>query len=165
MTAMAQGSDHHTGPADRVPGGQGPAGQGPAGQGPAGQGPGGQGPAPRGRGDAPATKRLVATVLIMETVVIWLAIPVALAVEHASPRKAGVAGVVLAVVAVVLAAMARRRLRWTIVGGSVLQALVIAAGAIVPVMYFLGAIFAAFWVIGLRLGHRLDVASSFRLGE
>jgi hypothetical protein len=27
------------------------------------------------------------------------------------------------------------------------------------VMYFLGAIFAAFWVIGLRLGHRLDVAS------
>jgi hypothetical protein len=63
------------------------------------------------------------------------------------------------VVAVVLAVVARRRLRWTIVGGSVLQALVIAAGAIVPVMYFLGAIFAAFWVIGLRLGHRLDVAS------
>jgi hypothetical protein len=98
-------------------------------------------------------------VLIMETVVIWLAIPVALAVDHASVHKAGVAGVVLAVAAVVLAALARRRLRWTIVGGSVLQALVIAAGAIVPVMYFLGAIFAAFWVIGLRLGHRLDVAS------
>jgi hypothetical protein len=98
-------------------------------------------------------------VLIMETVVIWLAIPVALAVDRASAGKAGVAGVVLAVAAVVLAALARRRLRWTIVGGSVLQALVIAAGAIVPVMYFLGAIFAAFWVIGLRLGHRLDVAS------
>jgi hypothetical protein len=113
----------------------------------------------RGRGDAPATKRLLTTVLIMETIVIWLAIPVALAVEHASPRKAGVAGVVLAVVAVALAAVARRRLRWTIVGGSVLQALVIAAGVIVPVMYFLGAIFAAFWVIGLRMGHRLDVAS------
>lgn len=95
----------------------------------------------------------------METVVIWLAIPVALAVEHASARRAGVARVVLAVVAVALAAVARRRLRWTIVGGSVLQALVIAAGVIVPVMYFLGAIFAAFWVIGLRLGHRLDVAS------
>ncbi len=136
---MAGSGEHQTGPGDQAPAEQ-DAGA-------------------RRRGDAPATKRLLSTVLIMETVVIWLAIPVALAVDHASPRKAGVAGVVLAVAAVLLAAMARRRLRWTIVGGSVLQALVIAAGAIVPVMYFLGAIFAAFWVIGLRLGHRLDVAS------
>ncbi|HTZ23908.1 MAG TPA: DUF4233 domain-containing protein [Streptosporangiaceae bacterium] len=139
MTAMTRSGEHDTGPGDQPPAEQGTGA--------------------RGRGDAPATKRLLSTVLIMETVVIWLAIPVALAVDHASPRKAGVAGVVLAVVAVLLAAVARRRLRWTIVGGSVLQALVIAAGAIVPVMYFLGAIFAAFWVIGLRLGHRLDVAS------
>jgi hypothetical protein len=149
MTAMARNGEHDPGPADQALGEQGP-GQ---------QGPGEQGPGRRGRSDAPVTKRLLATVLIMETVVIWLAIPVALAVEHASPRRAGVAGVVLAVVAVVLAVVARRRLRWTIVGGSVLQALVIAAGVIVPVMYFLGAIFAAFWVIGLRMGHRFDVAS------
>ena len=108
---------------------------------------------------ASATRRLCSIVLIMETVVIWLAIPVALAVDHARPQRVGVAGVVLAVAAVVLAALARRRLRWAIVGGTVLQALVIAAGVIVPVMYFLGAIFAAFWIIGLRLGHRLDVAS------
>jgi hypothetical protein len=108
---------------------------------------------------APATRRLCTTVLVMETVVIWLAIPVALAVDRARPERVGVAGVVLAVAAVVLAALARRRLRWAIIGGSVLQALVIAAGVIVPVMYFLGAIFAAFWIIGLRLGRRLDVAS------
>jgi hypothetical protein len=38
----------------------------------------------------------------------------------------------------------------------VLQVLVIAAGAIVPVMYFLGAIFAALWVIGIAMGRRLD---------
>jgi hypothetical protein len=112
-----------------------------------------------GASNASATRRLCSTVLIMETVVIWLAIPVALAVDHARPQRAGVAGVVLAVVAIVLAVLARRRLRWVVVGGTVLQALVIAAGVIVPVMYFLGAIFAAFWIIGLRLGHRLDVAS------
>jgi hypothetical protein len=127
--------------------------------GPAGPDAGGSGAGGRGLSGAAATRRLCATVLIMETVVIWLAIPVALAVDHARPQRAGVAGVALAVAAVVLAALARRRLRWAIVGGSVLQALVIAAGVIVPVMYFLGAIFAAFWVIGLRLGHRLDVAS------
>jgi hypothetical protein len=120
---------------------------------------GGTGTGRPGPRDAAATRRLCATVLIMEVVVIWLAIPVALAVDHARPQRAGVAGVVLAVVAVVLAVLARRRLRWAIVGGSVLQALVIAAGVIVPVMYFLGAIFAAFWILGLRLGHRLDVVS------
>jgi hypothetical protein len=104
-------------------------------------------------------KRLCATVLIMETIVIWLAIPVAVAVDHASARRAGVAGAALAVVAVVLAAMARRWLRWTLVGGSVLQAAVIATGAIVPVMYFLGAIFAALWVIGIWLGHRVETSA------
>jgi hypothetical protein len=104
-------------------------------------------------------RRLCATVLIMETVVIWLAIPVALAIDHASPRRAGIAGVALAVAALVLAVLARRRLRWTLIGGSVLQALVIAAGAIVPVMYFLGAIFAVLWVIGIGLGRRFDAAA------
>jgi hypothetical protein len=135
-------------------GGQGVGQQG-AGQ----QGAGQQGAGRPGLRDAAATRRLCTTVLVMEVVVIWLAIPVALAVDHARPQRVGVAGVVLAVAALVLAALARRRLRWVIVGGSVLQALVIAAGVIVPVMYFLGAIFAAFWIIGLRLGHRLDVAS------
>lgn len=104
-------------------------------------------------------RRLCATVLIMEAVVMWLAIPVALAVEHAPAQRAGVAGVVLAVMAVVLAALARRQLRWTVAGGSVLQVLFIAAGTIVPVMYFLGAVFAALWVIGIWLGHRVDTAS------
>ena len=104
-------------------------------------------------------RRLCATVLIMETVVIWLAIPVALAIDHASPRWAGIAGVALAVTALALAVLARRRLRWTLIGGSVLQALVIAAGVIVPVMYFIGALFAALWVIGIGLGRRYDAAS------
>jgi hypothetical protein len=105
-----------------------------------------------------SVRRLCAIVLIMETVVIWLSIPVALAVNRASPSRIGAAGVVLAIAAVALAALARRRPRWTIIGGSVLQALVIAAGAIVPVMYFLGAIFAALWIIGIALGRRLDAA-------
>jgi hypothetical protein len=103
--------------------------------------------------------RLCASVLIMEVVVIWLAIPVAVAVDHANAGRAVPAGVALAVAAVVLAAFARRWLRVTLAGGSVLQALVIAAGAVVPVMYFLGAIFAALWVIGIWLGHRVDTAS------
>jgi hypothetical protein len=137
----------------------GPGAPNPGAPDPGAPGAGEAGAGRRGLGNAAATKRLCATVLVMEVIVIWLAIPVALAVDHARPQRAGVAGVVLALAAVVLAALVRRRLRWVIIGGSVLQALVIAAGVIVPVMYFLGAIFAAFWVIGLRLGHRLDAAS------
>jgi hypothetical protein len=104
-------------------------------------------------------KRLCAAVLIAETVVIWLAIPVAVAVEHASAHRAAMAGAAAAIAALVLAVLARWRLRWTIAGGSVLQVLIIAAGAIVPVMYFLGAIFAGLWVVGIWLGRRYDVPS------
>jgi hypothetical protein len=109
--------------------------------------------------EAGPVKRLCATVLIMEVIVIWLAIPVAVSVEHAPANRAVPVGVVLALAAVVLAVLARRWLRLTVAGGSVLQALVIAAGAVVPAMYFLGAIFAALWVIGIWLGHRVDTAS------
>jgi hypothetical protein len=38
----------------------------------------------------------------------------------------------------------------------VLQILVIVAGAVVPVLYFLGAIFALLWVIGIWLGHSVE---------
>jgi hypothetical protein len=104
-------------------------------------------------------KRLCATVLIMEAILIGLSIPVALTVSHASGAAAGTAGGVLAVAAIVLATMARRRLRWTLMGGSVLQLLVIASGAVVSVMYFLGVLFAAFWAIGIWMAYRLEGAA------
>ena len=103
-------------------------------------------------------RRLCATVLIMESIVIALAIPVAIKIEHAPPRAAGITGGVAAVAAVLLAILARRLLSWTLAGGSALQVFVIATGAVVPVMYFLGAIFAALWAIGIWLGHRVESA-------
>jgi hypothetical protein len=103
-------------------------------------------------------KRLCATVLVMEVVVIWLAIPVAVVIEHASPGAAIASGVIMALAAAVLAALARRYLRVTLIGGSVLQALAIAAGVVVPAMYVLGVIFAALWVTGIWLGYRVEHA-------
>ena len=44
----------------------------------------------------------------------------------------------------------------TLVGGSLLQVLVIVAGIILPVMYILGGIFALLWVTGIWLGHRVE---------
>jgi hypothetical protein len=104
-------------------------------------------------------KRLCATVLIMEAIVVGLSIPVAVQIDHLAPHAAALAGGIAAVAAVVFAALARRLLRVTIVGGSLLQVFVIASGTVVPVMYFLGGIFAALWTIGIWLGYRVEHAA------
>lgn len=103
-------------------------------------------------------RRLCATVLIMEAVVIGLAIPVAVTIAHAKPATAGITGGVLAVLAIVLAGVVGRPgRRWALAGGSVLQAAVIATGVVVPVMYGLGAIFAALWATAIWLARRHQV--------
>ena len=100
-------------------------------------------------------RRLCATVLIFEVVVIGLAIPVAITIEHVSHSRAGLAGGVLAGAAVLLAAVVGRpRQGWALAAGSLLQVAVIAAGVVVPAMFALGAIFAALWAIAIWLGYR-----------
>lgn len=104
-------------------------------------------------------KRLCATVLIFEAVVIGLAIPVAVHIDHLAPHSAGITGGIAAAAAVVLAGLARRLLRVTLVGGSLLQVFVIASGAVVPAMFFLGGVFAALWAVGIWLGYRVEHAA------
>jgi hypothetical protein len=101
-------------------------------------------------------KRLCATVLTMEVIVIVLAIPVATHIDHLSAKSAGLTGGVAAIVALALALIARHQLTLTLVVGSLLQLFVIVSGKIVPVMYFLGGIFAALWAIGIWLGWRVE---------
>jgi hypothetical protein len=102
-------------------------------------------------------RRLCATVLVMEAIVIGLAIPVAIAVGHDNPRLAAGAGGAVAIVAVVLAGLVGRRgQRWPYVAGSVLQLVVIASGLLVGVMYFLGVVFAGLWAIAIWLGYRVE---------
>jgi hypothetical protein len=100
--------------------------------------------------------RLSATVLILEAIVIALTIVPAVKLEDATPLSAGIAAGIATLAAIVLASMARRKLAVTLVGGSLLQALVIASGVILPVMYILGGIFALLWVTGIWLGHRVE---------
>ena len=104
-------------------------------------------------------KRLCATVLIMEAIVVALAIPVAVQIDHLAPRSAGLTGGIAAVAAVLFALLARRLLPATLICGSLLQVFVIASGSVVPVMYFLGGIFAALWAIGIWLGYRVEHAA------
>jgi hypothetical protein len=108
------------------------------------------------RAEAKRLRQLCGTVLAMEAIVIGLAIPVAIVLEHVHRGLAGGVGGGLAVCALLLSGMVGRPgLGWTLVAGTVLQALVIAAGAVVPAMYGLGAIFAALWITGIWLARRL----------
>jgi hypothetical protein len=103
-------------------------------------------------------RRLCATVLIFEVVVIGLAIPVAITIAHVRPAAAGITGGVLAVAALVIAGLVGRPGQgWALVAGTVLQAAMIATGVVVPAMYALGAIFGALWLTAIWLGRRYQV--------
>ncbi len=100
-------------------------------------------------------RQLCGTVLIMEAIVIGLAIPVAIVLEHANRGLAGGVGGGLAVCALLIGGVVGRpRMGWALWAGTVLQVLVIAAGVVVPAMYVLGVIFAALWVTGIWLARR-----------
>lgn len=101
-------------------------------------------------------RRLAAPILVFEAVVLGLALPVAISVVGADPLVTSIGAGVL--IAIALALTALLRYRWAYIVGSVLQVLIIACGAVVSVMYLLGALFAMLWVVALWLGRRTYVA-------
>ncbi|GAA1828124.1 MULTISPECIES: DUF4233 domain-containing protein [Actinomadura] len=105
--------------------------------------------------DNPA-RRLFATVLACEAIVIGLAIPVAVAVLDVDGATAGGVCGSLALVCLVLAGLLRRP--WAIPAGTVLQVLIIATGFMVPAMFFLGAVFGALWGTAIWLGRKAAAA-------
>jgi hypothetical protein len=111
-------------------------------------------------------RRLCATVLVFEAIVIGLAIPVAVKIGHVSAGSAGPAGGALAGAAVVIAIGVSVRstgppgLRIALVTGSILQLLMIASGALVPVMYALGLIFGVLWTVAILLGRKVERAQA-----
>ncbi len=103
-------------------------------------------------------RQLCGTVLVMEAIVIGLAIPVAIVLEHANRGLAGGIGGGLAVCALLIGGVVGRpRMGWALWAGTILQVLVIAAGVVVPAMYILGVIFATLWVTGIWLARRHEI--------
>lgn len=102
-------------------------------------------------------RRLCGTVLIMEAVVVLLAIVPASRLEHVSAGTAGAVGGVVAAISIVLSGLVGRpRMGWALYAGSVFQALVIASGVYVPMMYVLGVIFALLWFTGIWLARKVE---------
>jgi hypothetical protein len=100
-------------------------------------------------------RRLAATVLTFEALVVFFASLVAAQLSNLSPTAALGGGGALALSCLVVAGLLRfGRVAYGL--GSALQLAVIATGLVVPVMFFLGAVFAALWVAALRVGSRLQ---------
>ena len=115
-------------------------------------------PEPGRRRRRPILRRLCASVLVFEAIVLILAVPVAITIEHLQHGVALGVGGGLALAAVLLAGLIGRG-RWALVAGTVLQVLIIAAGIAVPALYFLGVIFAAFWFGGIWMANRLEAGT------
>ncbi len=102
-------------------------------------------------------RQLCGTVLIMEAIIVGLAIAPAIALEHVHGSTAGAVGGGIAVVAIVLAGLVGRpRMGWALYAGSALQVMVIVSGIVMPAMYVLGVIFAAFWFTGIWLARKVE---------
>jgi Protein of unknown function (DUF4233) len=95
---------------------------------------------------------IAASVLFFEALVVALAIPVAITLSGTDPWTAGVVGGLLALACLAVAGMLRRPYGYRL--GWVLQGLVVATGLVVPAMFFLGALFAVLWGVGLQVGRR-----------
>jgi hypothetical protein len=94
------------------------------------------------------------TVLIFEMIVFGLAIPVMIFISGVSATAAGVVGGAAAALPVVAAALLRSRVGYVL--GWIAQVAGLALGLLTPMMFIVGTLFAAVWVLAFVLGKRLD---------
>jgi hypothetical protein len=94
------------------------------------------------------------TVLIFEMIVFGLAIPVMIFISGVSATAAGVVGGAAAVLPLVAAALLRSRVGYVL--GWIAQVAGLALGLLTPMMFIVGTLFAAVWVLAFVLGKRLD---------
>jgi hypothetical protein len=103
-------------------------------------------------------RSLAGIVLGFEFLVLALVTPVMISVADVKPGTALPLCLGLAVLALVAAGLLRNRAGYVL--GSVIQVATVGLGFVVPVMFVLGLAFAAFWVMAIVLGRRIDEAKA-----
>lgn len=97
---------------------------------------------------------MCSSTLVLEAVVVLLAIAPTVVLTDLPAGQVAAGGVVLAVLAVLVAGSLRRPSAYT--AGFVVQALVLATGFVLPAMFIVGVIFTALWVMSWVLGRRME---------
>ena len=98
---------------------------------------------------------LCASVLAFEALVVALAIVPALTLTDAHHTLILVGGLTVVVLCVLAAAMLRSPTGYVL--GSAVQVLVVAGGLVLPVMFFLGGLFALLWISAILVARRAEV--------
>jgi Protein of unknown function (DUF4233) len=98
---------------------------------------------------------LTSSVLVMESIMLGLAIPVVLVARN-EQAAVGWLLAALALIALLLPALVNRP--WFVTAGWALQVATIACGVFEPMLYFLGAVFAVLWWAALHFGGKVDRA-------
>lgn len=101
-----------------------------------------------------ARRSLGATMLGLEAVVLGLTTPVMISVAEVPVGTALVVGLGLTVACIVVAGMLRRPAAYYV--GWAIQVAAVGLGFVVPMMFFLGAIFLALWAGAVILGGKID---------
>ncbi|MCU1414400.1 MAG: hypothetical protein JWN80_1740 [Microbacteriaceae bacterium] len=109
---------------------------------------------PRARRRRGAEESLLSIVLVLEAVLVFFIVLVAFGLRVLSPGVAFGGGAAL----VVLLVLDSRLLRFPagVWFGWVLQVALVALGILLPLMYFIGAVFLGIWIYCFITGRRLD---------
>jgi len=97
---------------------------------------------------------MCAAVLALEGIVVALSTPVMIAVAGVPVVTALVLGLGVALCCLVLAGLLRSEAAY--VAGWVVQVAAIGLGLVVPMMFFLGGVFALLWGTAYSLGRRIE---------
>lgn len=97
---------------------------------------------------------MAAAVLSLEAITLGLTTPVMITIADVDTSTALWVGLGLAVACLLLAGMLRAE--WAYVAGYGIQVAAVALGFVVPVMFGLGAIFAALWAAADLLGRKIE---------
>lgn len=97
---------------------------------------------------------MCAAMLTLEAIILALAVPVMISIEDVSKPLALTSGLGLALLCILVAGSLRRPQAYLV--GHAIQLSAIGLGFLVPVMFFVGAIFAALWFGAFFLGKRIE---------
>lgn len=112
--------------------------------------------ASRPRRERSALESLLAIALGLEAALVFFVTLTAYGLRALPPVAAFAGGAALIVLLIVTGRLVRYR--WGVWLGWVLQAVLIATGILLPVMFFIGAGFAGIWVFCFVKGRQLDAA-------
>lgn len=105
-------------------------------------------------------RSMCAAMLVLQAVVLGLTTPVLISVAGVDVPTALWVGLGLTLVCILTAGLLRRE--WAYLLGWAIQVASIGLGFLIPMMFFLGAVFASLWAGAYFLGRKIDVEKAER---